>query len=163
MEKYVTRFLAEPDFDTAHAELDQRIVIVKPFSTSLNDSQRIGIRTMAEGREGMVRTVCRISLTHVDCLPRNENPGEMEKALAYYDRLAGLLQKVALYHEMIDDTLVAVGGDIMALADRYTGYLQTARAGNNNLDMALDQVDEYNRRFAGKPLPQEPDPVTPVS
>jgi hypothetical protein len=163
MEKYVTRFLGEPDFIKAHADLDLAVGLVKPFSTSLNDSQRIGFRTMADGREGMVRTVCRISLTHIDCLPRNENPEEMELALAYYDKLAGLLQKAALYHELIDDTLTAVGGDIMALADRYTGHLQTARAGNNSLDMAMDQVDEYNRRFVSKTSPEEPDPVTPVS
>ncbi len=163
MENHVNRFLAGPDFDLAHAELDQRTSFLKSFCTSLNDSQRVGFRTMAEGREGLVRTVCRISLTHRNYLPQSENPEEMEKALAYYDRLAGLLQKVALYHEMLDDTLVALGGDIMGMSDRYTGYLQVARTGNNSLDMALDQVDEYNRRFAGKASVEEPAVVTPVS
>jgi hypothetical protein len=163
MENYVNRFLGEPDFDTAHAELDQRISMLKPFCVSLNDSQRVGFRTMAEGREGLVRTVCRISLTHRKSLPQDENPEELEKALVYYDKLAGLLQKVSLYYEMTDDTLTALGGDLMAMCDRYTGYLQVARTGNTSLDMALNQVDEYNKRFTGKASEEEPAPVTPVS
>lgn len=150
MEKLVTRFIDEPAFEEAHKELDNRIGLVKKFSTSLSDTERHGLRTMGEGREGFVRTVSRIALTHVDCMPRNENPEEMEQALAYYDKLASLLQKVAFYHELVDDTLVALSNDIMGMADRYTGYLQTARAGNNSLDMALDQVDAYNKRFAAR-------------
>lgn len=106
----------------------------------------------------MARTISRITLTHTDCLPRNENPEEAETALKYYDQLAGLLQKAAFFHEMIDDTLTAVGADIMAMVDRYAGFLQAARAGNTSLDMALDQLDEYNKRFANKSEEQEPAP-----
>lgn len=158
MNKLVTSFLDEANFELAHRELDERIGIVKKYSVSLNDTERIGLRGMAESREGYARTVSRVAITHLDSLPRSENPEEMQQALAYYDRLAELLQKVNHYQEMIDDTLTALGGDIMAMADRYTGYLQAARSGNTSLDMALDQVDAFNKRFGAKPSAEQPEP-----
>lgn len=163
MEKFVTRFFAQPDIDKAQTDLEQRINTIKPFTASLNDSQRLGLRTMAEGREGLARTISRIAITHFENLPRNENPEEMEAALAYYDKLSTLQQRVLFYSEMIDDTLTGLGADIMAMADRYVGYLQTARNGNNNLDMALSQVDDYNKRFGNRSSKPEPGNVTTTS
>lgn len=149
-----------PDLENISKKLDGIAEQVKPFSTSLNDSQRIGLRTMAEGREGLVRTISRIAGTFATSLPRNEDPSQLENALAYYDSLAALLQKTALLHEMIDDTVTALGADIMATADRYTSYLQTARSGNTNLDMAMNQLDAYNQRFGTKPAAKEPGETT---
>lgn len=64
---------------------------------------------------------------------------------------------------MIDDTLTALGTDIMDLADRFAVYLQTARSGNNNLDMALDQLDQFNKRFAKKTGVRKAIPESPIS
>lgn len=91
MEKLIKNFFGEAETQKAQADLDQGISNFKSFATSLNNSQRRGLRTMAEGREGLARTISRVSLTHGDCLPRNEDPAELEQSLAYYDRLAGLL------------------------------------------------------------------------
>ena len=163
MQKLVSGFLSKPDIDKIYQSLDQVIAVVKPVSTSLNDTQRIGLRTMAEGREGMVRTISRIALTHLDSLPRNEDPKEVEETLAYYDQLAALLQKVSFFHEMLDDTITAVGADVMAITDRYGGYLQAARVGNTSLDMALDQLDAYNKRFGTRTAKEEQAPEVPLS
>jgi hypothetical protein len=162
MQKLVTSFLDEANFELAHKELDDRIGNIKKFSVSLNDSERLGLRTVAEGREGYVRTVSRIALAHTESLPRNEDPNELAQMLAYYDRLGLLLQKLHLYTEMVDDTMMAAGVDIMAMTDRYISHLQTARSSNTSLDMAMNQVDDYNKRFTGRATAAEPVPVVPA-
>ena len=53
------------------------IQLLTPFHVPLTDGQRKGSRTMAEGREGMVRLISKIATQHINSLPRNEDPQEM--------------------------------------------------------------------------------------
>lgn len=162
MKSLVEMSLPQSDIENIAKQLDGMTGMVKAFSTSLNDTQRVGLRTMAEGREGLVRTISRIANTHVSSLPRNEDPTQLENALAYYDQLANVLQKTGLLHEMIDDTVTALGADIMAISDRYSNFLQTARLGDNSLDMAMNQLDAYNQRFGARSAVKETSEDTPV-
>jgi hypothetical protein len=64
--------------------------------------------------------------------------------LAYYSLLSLLRPKAGKFLEMLDDTQTAAGTDVMAMVDRYTNYLQTARKSNTAPDMALGEVDAWN-------------------
>jgi hypothetical protein len=160
MENYVSKFMVDSDFGLIMAQMSSSITAAKPFSIGLDASQRKGLRSMAEGREGITRTISRISLEHVDNLPRTEDPLVLETLLAYYDKLAGMRERAAHMHEMLDDTAVGLSVDIMKMADRFNAHLQAARTGNANLDAALIQIDEYNKRFGTRPNAEETD--TPV-
>lgn len=162
MNNLVSKFLLPEEFKDAHIMADQLAKIFEPKAVSLNDEQKIGIRTVGEGREGIARTISRVALTHEMCLPRNEDAKVMESALDYYDQLSLLYQKLAHLQEMIDDTRVALGIDIMGMGDRYSGYLQTARSANTSLDMAMKAIDEYNKRFGSRSGGEEITPDEPV-
>ncbi|UAY51880.1 hypothetical protein [Ferruginibacter albus] len=122
---------------------------LKPFHVSLTDKEKIGVRTMAEGREGVVRLLCKIALQHTDSLPRNEDPQEMVTLLKSYEDGGQSLQAEKQLTEMLEDTQTATGIDLMALYDRYNKHLQAARTGNTALDAAMREMDEYNSRFGG--------------
>lgn len=150
MQKLISSFLTDKELGDVMTALTSSLVAVKPFSISLQDADRKGLRIMAEGREGIARTVCRLSLEHEDQLPRNEDPHLLEQALAYHDRLLALQERAAHFFEMVDDTLVGLKVDIMKLSDQYSTYLQAARTSNANLDAGMNQIDEYNKRFGNR-------------
>ncbi|MGG9971050.1 hypothetical protein ACQ33O_04570 [Ferruginibacter sp. SUN002] len=129
-----------------------------PFHVPLTDEQRKGSRTMAEGREGMVRLISKIATQHINSLPRNEDPQEMATLLKAYEDGGQALQAIKQLMEMMEDTQTAVGIDLMALYDRYNGYLQTSRSGNTALDAAMGEIDSYNARF-GKSATDTPTPT----
>jgi hypothetical protein len=163
MKRLVFTFMPQDQLAKTNDALTGVVGMVEPFGTSLNNEERMGSRSMKEGREGYARTTSRVSLEFVDSLPRNEDPAELQASLAYYDELARVRVKAARVLEIIDDTAMALGVDIMAMADRYTSYLQTAREGNTSLDAALQQIDEYNKRFAIRPNEEDaPVEETPV-
>lgn len=122
---------------------------MQPFNVALSNEKRKGLRTMAEGREGYAKLVSDVAITHVESLPRNEDPDQLQASLAYYSLLSQLRIQAAKLYEMVEDTQTASGADVMAMVDRYSNYLQTARKNNTALDMALADIDTYNSRFGG--------------
>ena len=147
---YVSKYADPALLDGINSEVDRQIATFADYRLSLGDEQKLGLRSMAEGREGIVNTICRIAGNFPECLPRNEDPAEMEKALTYWGHLAAVIQKVDKLKEVLEDTHAGLGADLMGMMDRYTGYLQSARTGNNNLDLAMRQVDEFNKRFGSR-------------
>jgi hypothetical protein len=135
------------DADKMSQLLQQLEDLMTGYNVGLSNEQRTGLRTMAEGREGYAKLVSDIALTHTESLPRNENPEDLKGVLAYYSQLSQLRLKAGKFLEMLDDTQTAAGTDVMAMVDRYTNYLQTARKSNTALDMALGEVDAWNSRY----------------
>ncbi len=124
------------------------IALFQSYSISLDDKDRKGLRTMAEGRQGIAETMCRVAVNFEECLPRTENAQDMVAALDYHSKLAMLQTTLIKLFEMVDDTLVAQGVDVVKMYDRYNVHFQGARLHNSNLDMALQPIDDYNKRFA---------------
>lgn len=151
----VQKQLPVADADNMLKQLDLLHKAMQDYNVSLSSEQRKGVRTMAEGREGFAKLVSDIAITHIENLPRNENPDDLKQALNYYSLLSGVRLAAAKLYEMVDDTQTSIGIDIMAMADRYSGHLQTARKANNALDMALNEVDDWNSRFGAEN--KEPD------
>lgn len=120
---------------------------IKKFVISLSAEDRIGIRTIAEGREGYAREMLRISRIYINSLPREYNVEEFEELFRLYDEWKPILTESEMYAEQIDDTLVAIGMEIMKNADTANGFLQIARKGNANLDRAMEGIDRFNSRY----------------
>lgn len=142
--------------DDINSKLKDQITALKPFKINLTDDFKNGSRTMAEGREGLARLVSKIALANVDSLARENDPKELEERLTYDARLEDLRQSALGFIEMVEETQLANGIDIMKLVDAFTANLQTSRSRNGSLDNAMKDVDEYNKRFA--PKGEEPKP-----
>jgi hypothetical protein len=58
--------------------------------------------------------------------------------------------------EAIVETQLANSIDAMTFSDRYISHLQTDRNNDSSLDLALREVDEWNKRFANEPKETPP-------
>jgi hypothetical protein len=147
MEKMIKVQLSDTEQQELMKSLNDGRKIMKAVSVGLSDMQKTGVRSMAEGREGFARMVSKIAVAHVDSLAREHDPAELEGKLAYDSTLEDMRQSVMALHEMIEETQLANSMDIMSLVDKYAANLDTSRKGNEALDMALREVDDYNKRF----------------
>lgn len=118
----------------------------KGYFANLSETEKKG-RTMAEGREGLARLVSHIATEHALNLSRNDDPSELAAALEYDAALEGARQACLTLLEQISETQMANSIDIMTMVDRYTQTLDAARSSNTALDLALREVDEWNKRF----------------
>ena len=151
MTQLVTKFAAKADTDQIIAGANAINKLFEPNSVNLTNEQLTGLRTMSQGREGVVRLLSSIATQNINSLPRNEDPADLASRLEYYTQLQAARQAIMPLFEMLDNTQNALGGDIMQLYDRYYCYLQAARSGNTTLDLAMAEIDEWNKRFGERP------------
>ena len=69
--------------DAIKTAMQAQIVSMTPFKINLSDGEKIGGRTMAEGREGLARLVSKIASANIESLAREHNPQDLEDRLAY--------------------------------------------------------------------------------
>jgi hypothetical protein len=122
------------------------IASLQPHFINLTDKERIG-RTMAEGREGYVRMISQIAVAHPDELRRKDDPIFLVQKLEYDGQMERLRQQLLSALEMTSETQLANGFDIMQMVDAFARALQDGRKRDAALDMAMKEVDEYNKRF----------------
>lgn len=134
------------------------------FKVTISADEKVGKRSMAEGREGYVRMVSKIANQYPNGLSRADNPTDMVAILDYYDEVSAVRMALLKGLETIDDTLFGAAIDIMNMADRYVQNLQISRKTDGSLDYAMREVDDFNKRFGpakDKPTPSV-DPEPPV-
>lgn len=146
----VQNMAAQADLDAITTGANAMIKAFQPFFINLTNAESEGIRSMAVGREGMVREVSKIAVQHIDSLSRNYDPQDLVTKLNYDDGLSTPIQAVTQLLEMLKNTQTANSADIMQLSDSYTANLQDDRKNNAALDEAMKPIDEYNKRFSNK-------------
>jgi hypothetical protein len=154
MSKYITNEISAATLQEVKDLLNKAALLCKPFSVSVLSSDKIGVRIMAEGREGQVRLVERIARQHEGSLSRSDNPMELTGKLQLDGELESVRQIVMMISEMINDTQWGNSADIMQLSDRYAASLQSQRGHETALDNALSELDDYNKRYAGRSAKQ---------
>ncbi|MDI9319232.1 MAG: hypothetical protein QM530_02045 [Phycisphaerales bacterium] len=105
---------------------------------------------MAEGREGYVRLVSRIANQHPTSLSRADNPTDLSNMLDYYQNLEQSRLSILQALETVQEIQIGAATDIMEMTDRYVKSLQIARENEASLDLAMQEVDDWNKRFANK-------------
>jgi len=136
--------------DAIKTAMQTQITTMQPFKINLNDGEKIGGRTMAEGREGLARLVSKIASANIESLAREHNPQDLEDRLAYDAKMEELRILAMKFLENVAETQLANSVDIMTYVDAYSENLQTSRKNNGSLDLAMREVDEWNKRFAHK-------------
>ena len=123
---------------------------LNPFKINLTDEQKRGTRSMAEGREGYARLISRIANQFPNSLSRVDVPSELVNVLEYYNNLEANRMALLQAMETIEEIQLATTTDIMTLVDRYTANLQISRGNEGSLDLAMGEVDQWNKRYANK-------------
>src|SRR5882724_7202774 len=130
------------------AQLTSLSNVVNPYFINLANDERSGIRTMAEGREGLVRLVNQIALANPDELRRKDDPALLNSKLKYDELLESISQPLMAMLEKVEQTQLANSKDIMLTADAFTQALQISRGRNSALDQAMMEVDAFNKKYA---------------
>ena len=148
MRKFITSIPAAAINETFTTDVNAALAPMKPYILNLTDDEKLGLRTMAEGREGYARLISRIATQFPNSLSRADDPAELAGILEYNQRLEA--NKLALLQalESIDEVQRGAAADIMTLVDRYTANLQISRTNDGSLDLAMAEVDSWNQRFA---------------
>jgi hypothetical protein len=152
MRKYISSIPAKTVTDAITAAVTGAMSpAFTPFKISLTNEEKLGMRTFATEREGYVRLVSRIASSNPNALGRSDNATELAALLDYFNNLESARLALAQAMEVIQETQLGVSGDAMTLTDRYVQNLQISRANDAALDIAMQEVDDYNKRFANKP------------
>lgn len=155
MRKFILTIPAKTVNDAFTNAINASLVPFAPFKLNLTDAEKIGTRSMAEGREGYARLVSRIATQFPNSLSRADTPIELTNLLDYYQNLEA--NKMALLQaiETINEIQLGAATDTMTLVDRYVANLQISRSNEGSLDLAMQEVDTWNSRFANKTTPPE--------
>ena len=159
MRKFITNIPAAAVNEAFTADINTALSPMKPYILNLTDEEKLGLRTMGEGREGYARMISRVATQFPNSLSRVDDPAELSGILEYNQRLEA--NKLALLQalESIDEIQRGAAADIMTMVDRYAANLQLSRANDGSLDLAMADVDAWNQRFANNP--ENPTPPTP--
>jgi hypothetical protein len=121
---------AELSAEDRQAVLDA-IALVReklPFLIALSPEDRKALPKMGDKGRGFVVKSLEIAKQNPDILVRSFDVDEFAKDLALADALSPVLLAVQSLHEMIDDTLLAVGSDAYLAALEVYGAAKRAKA-----------------------------------
>jgi hypothetical protein len=158
MSKLITT-MASPAVLTAFTTaVTTALTPLNPFKINLTDEEKKGTRSMAEGREGYARLISRIANQFPNSLSRVDVPAELSGALDYYNNLEANRMALLQAMETIEEIQLGAATDVMTLVDRYAANLQISRSNEGSLDLAMGEVDQWNKRYANK----KEEPVAPL-
>lgn len=146
---FVISQIALDELNKITAQANELNRMIQPKAVKVEDDKKAGVRTMAEGREGIVRLISKIALQHEDCLSRKDNAKDLADKLAYDSNLESARQALFELLEQIESTQWANSADIMEMSDRFAGALQSQRKNNTALNHSMHEVDNWNKRFSG--------------
>ena len=162
MRKRIEKLPDAGNFNKSTFLINEAIKEVKPYKLNLSDEEKKGNRSMAEGREGYVRLVSKIAAQHPDSLSRSDDPAELKLLLDHLEPIRENRMALLNALEITEELELGISMDIMTLTDRYVRHLQLSREHDGAVDLALREVDEWNKRFANNGVITK-DPETPIS
>lgn len=150
MRKFITDFAPKSVLEEIKKNINNSINDFKPFTVSFTDNEKIGVRSIGDGREGKVRLLSTIGTQFPNALARADNPEDLSKILDYYAEVRAVRAGALQLLEITDEIIVGTGMDAMKTSDRFEDNLQLERKNNSALDLNMRDVDEYNKRFRNK-------------
>lgn len=150
MEQFIFTQAPQPKLDSILTATNDSITLFQPYSINLTNKQKEGGRFMSRGREGYARLTSAIANQNIQSLTRSDDPSELSGLLNYYASLQANRQAIMSLLEKVEETQLGAAADIMVLVDRYVDSLQIGRKDNAALDLAMQEIDEWNKRFANK-------------
>src|SRR5678809_203860 len=138
--------LTDDDVKKIGDSVDASIALI-PFSVSLQPEDRMHLRKKGTKRAGYVDDSFDGITTHTDSIPSKFDLAGYQNRKALDAQLRTVLDKVNTLRETIDDTLLALGSDLMHQSDEGYSYLQTAAKNSGAL---TDTVAKISKAFKGQ-------------
>jgi hypothetical protein len=129
-----------------------------PFLIDLTPQDRRRLLKMGDGSRAFVEKALTAAQGNPQVFPPSFNVAEYARDLTLWGQLGPIATQVTQLAELLDDTQVALGSDLMNAAVTAYGYLNQATTGG------LEEVRaELGKRFERGPSSPEPGPSTPPS
>jgi hypothetical protein len=119
---------------------------MQPYAISLSMEERQGKRKMGPRRLAYAQNAERRGVLHEAVMPRTFYANNFTHLIAIHNELNKLMAQNGDLQEMLDDTIMALGIDAMSYTKMVHDGLRSANLLNPNLDVALKELDEYNKR-----------------
>lgn len=133
--------VSHQQLETVRAALDQ-IEAALPGLISLDPADRRGLMIMGPRSEPFARQTLRVLEQNPKIVPPSLDLAAAQADLAALDRLQPLLERLQRLTSRMDDTIAALGSDVMDTA--LEGYAQIKLSG------AAQGLDELRRELSGR-------------
>ena len=128
--------------------LEIRTILV--FLINLDPAKRKSLRKMATKRAGYVLDVLSAVLANPSAIPTTFSIDEFSKDKALFDDLAFIYNLYRPIIEGIEDTMLALGNELMTQSDTCYTYLKRAAKDNANLTEVVDRIGTAFNQSASK-------------
>lgn len=153
--------LSYPDqFVQWQSQLQQLKSQLASIVISLSMEERQGRRKMGPRRLAYAQTAERRGVQHEAVMPRTFFAAHFSRIIWLHTEISKTLAQIEELHEMLDDTLMAVGIDAMTYTKVVHDGLRSANLLNPSLDAALKELDEFNKRAQAEEVEENPLPVS---
>ena len=125
----------------------QDIKNILDFTVNLTGEERRTLRKMGPKRTSYVQDVHNGLNANPDILPGSFTLAEFTKDVELIIALKEIENYIAPLTEAIDDTIMALGSEVMKQADTGYNYIKTAAETNQNLTGLVAQISEH---FSGQ-------------
>ncbi len=126
------------------------IKLILVFLVNLTKKERSSLRKMGPKRKGYVNDVYKALIANPGILPSSFDLNEFTKDVTLSSDLQDIANWLATLAEGIDDTLMAVGNEMMKQSDTGYQYLKTAAEGNETLTGTVDDISRHFERSSSE-------------
>ena len=129
-----------------------------PFLVDLGIQEKRRLLKMGDGSRAFVEKALAVAQSNPQVFPPSFDVAEFARDWALWAQLGPLVTQVTQLGELIDDTQIALGSDLMNAAVTAYGFLNQAEAGG------LEEVRaELGKRFEKRGSAGPATPATPVA
>jgi hypothetical protein len=138
---------------TMKANIDANKLILKVFGVNLTpDERRKGFK-LGSNSVGFGMFALKVAQENPSIIPPGFDINEFAKSIALYSDLEELDAHQQEYVEMLSDTIMAVGMDVMAQANRLYAQVKLESKQNSALDEARKQLAQRYKGHGKKKVP----------
>lgn len=147
----ISASLSQPDREavmTAIATIREKL----PFLIDLTTEERRSLPKLGDKSRAFVSKALEVATQNQDFLSRSFDLDEMRQDVELFEAMYPVLLALTQLHELLDDTVVAVGSEAYPASLQVYNYARASGKG-----AGLDAVvDEMGRRFARKSRTAQP-------
>ncbi|HEX3009260.1 MAG TPA: hypothetical protein VHO90_16770 [Bacteroidales bacterium] len=137
-----------PEDKAAIKEFLVKMKAMMPFLISLTKAERKRLRTIGPSRIGYVSEINIASNAHRPALSGDFKLEEYNKDLALYNDLTEVMSWLMPVHEALENTIMALGGEVMKNSDIAYDYLKThaKKTNDENIAAAVNRIKAILKR-----------------
>lgn len=146
---------SQDQFDHWYSTLQMLKSTLQSATVSLSMDERKTRRKMGPRHLAYAQSAERRGVQHEEVMPRTFHAMHFTAVIHIHHETSKMLALVEEIHEMLDDTLMAVGIDAMTYTKMVHDGLRAANQINPSLDGALRELDEFNKKAQAESAEEE--------